>query len=92
MNESLDLRWLAGLQYHSGAQIVSVRVNSRSNGYGQVLAQLLLDNRVVASQYDVTYQAILYPHTAVVLDRTGRDLRLVISGSIYVDSIELEIR
>jgi hypothetical protein len=92
VNESIDLRAFAGLGYnYAGSQVLSVRANIRPSGY-RTLAQLMIDGRIVATQMDPSYQISLYPQSPLVLDQTGRDLRLVLSGSLFVDSIDVEVR
>ena len=91
VNESFDLRALAGLNYGS-VQVVAVRANTRPTNSGRSMAQLLLDGRVIATQLDPSYQIVLIPQSAVVLDQTGRYLQLSLSGSVFVDSIDVEIR
>ncbi len=93
-NENIDLRLHANLNYgYRGAQILSVRAITRPNHSGyQDLAQLVVDGYVVATQYDPSYSITLFPQRNVVLDQNARDVRLVLSGSIFVDSIDVEVR
>ncbi len=92
VNETIDLRAYAGLGYnYSGAEIVSVRANVRSSGY-RTIAQLQVDGRIVATQMDASNNIVLYPQSRVLLDQSARNVMLVLSGSVYVDTIDIEVR
>jgi hypothetical protein len=92
-NQSVDLRLFAGINYsYQGWAITSVRANTRPNSPAQTVAQLIVDGRVVASQLNPGYQIYLVPQSTVVLDQNARNVNLAISGSTYIDSIEIELR
>jgi hypothetical protein len=92
VNENLDIRAYAGLGYnYQGAEIISVRANVRPSGY-RTVAQLMVDGRIVATQMDPGYQIVLYPQTRVLLDQSARSVSLSLSGSLWVDNIDVEVR
>lgn len=93
MNERLPLRQLGGIgRQYSGWEVVSVRVNTRPTNSGQTLMQLVSDGRIVASQYEMGYQTLLYPQYRLVLDQTANTLQLVIGGMPFIDNVEVELR
>lgn len=91
-NEALQLRQLAGLDSrYNGMEIRSVRANTRPDSPGQTVAQLIADGRVMAQQVNPGYQINLFPNQRLILGSTVRSLRLAISGSTYIDQIQIEL-
>ncbi len=89
-NESLPLRQLTGIgPEYRGWEVVSVRATIRS---GRVLAQLIADGRVVATQNNADNQIYLVPQYRLVISDTMRDLQLGVSGGLFVESVEVELR
>lgn len=92
-NETLPLRQLAGIgREFSGWEVLSVRARTRPTNSGRTVAQLVSDNRVIATQINPGYQIDLIPQYRLVLGETGNTLQLGIGGSTFIDSIEIELR
>lgn len=90
VNEVLPLRQLAGLgPNYSGYEVVAVRANVRSNNYGGVMVQLLMNGSIMASQYDPYYQVTLYPQYRSILSNST--LQLAVNGALYIDNIEIQL-
>ncbi len=90
-NETLQLSYLAQLntQYY-GWEITAVRASTRPNSPYQTVVQLLTsDRQILASQVNPGYQITLFPNYRVMAGY--QDLYLVISGSSYIDSFEVEL-
>lgn len=91
VNEVLPLRQMAGIgPGYSDYEVVAVRANVRSNNYGSVLVQLLMNGNVMASQYDPYYQVVLYPQYRSIL--AGSTLQLAVNGALYIDNIEIQLQ
>lgn len=91
-NERISLRQLAGIgSRYRGWEVVSVRANTRPNSAGTTIAQLVMDGRIVAQQRNPGYQIYLTPSTRVVLGSSSSALQLAITGSTFIDSIEIEL-
>lgn len=91
MNEQIDLRAYAGLGYnYQGAEIVSVRASVRPSF--RTVAQLVIDGRIVATQFEPGYDITLFPNSRIILDQTARSVMLTLSGNLWVDSIDIEVR
>ncbi len=91
-NESLPLRQLAGLgQQYQGWSVTNVRARTTPNSSTRTVVQLLADQRVVAQQINPGYQINLHPHHELILGNTVQRLQLFISGSTYIDTLEIEI-
>lgn len=91
-NESLPLRQLAGLgQQYQGWSVTHVRARTTPNSSTRTTVQLLADQRVVAQQINPGYQINLRPHHELILGNTVQRLHLYISGSTYIDTLEIEI-
>ena len=91
-NESLALRQLAGLgQHYQGWSVTSVRARTTPNSSTRTVVQLLADQRVVAQQVNPGYQINLYPQYEVILGSTAQRLQLFISGSTYIDTLEIDV-
>lgn len=91
-NERISLRQLAGIDSrYRGWEVASVRANTRPNSPGTTIAQLLMDGRIVAQQRNPGYQLYLTPSTRVVIGGSASSLQLAISGSTFIDSIEIEL-
>ena len=89
-NESLPLRQLTGIgQEYRGWEIVSVRAIVRP---GRVLAQLISDGRVVATQNNTDNQIYLVPQYRLIISDTMQNLQLGIGGGLFVESVEVELR
>lgn len=92
-NETLPLRQLAGIgREFNGWEVVSVRARTRPTNSGRTVAQLVSDNRVMATQINPGYQIDLRPQFRLVLGQTAGTLQLGISGSTFIDTIEIELR
>ena len=90
-NERLDLRALSGIgPEYSGWEVVSVTANTQPNNPYTTIAQLLADNQVVASQTDPGSAINLTPSYSLVIGSVN-DLELWISGSTYIDSIQIQV-
>ncbi len=91
-NESLPLRQLAGLgQQYQGWSVTNVRARTTPNSSTRTIVQLLADQRVVAQQVNPGYQINLYPQYEIILGNTVQRLQLFISGSTYIDTIEIDV-
>ncbi len=91
-NERLDLRALAGLNSsYRGWEILSVRANIQSTNSGRTIVQLVADGRVIATQNNAGSQIYLTPQMRTVLDSNVRSLQLVVNGSAYFDTIEIDL-
>lgn len=91
-NESLPLRQLAGLgQQYQGWSVTNVRARTTPNSSTRTTVQLLADQRVVAQQVNPGYQINLYPQYEVILGSTAQRLQLFISGSTYIDTLEIDV-
>lgn len=90
-NERLSLSQLAGLDSrYRGWEVVSVRGQTQPNSPSTTIAQLVSDGRIVAEQRNPGYMLNLQPYSSVVLG-SSNGLQLIISGSTYIDVIEVEI-
>ena len=91
-NERLHLRELAGLgSAYRGYEVVSVRANTRPNSSERTVVQLVADGRVIAQQTNPGYQINLRPQIRAELGTVIRSLQLAISGSTYIEDIEIEV-
>ena len=91
-NERLPLRELAGLNSaYRGYEVVSVRGRTRPNSSATTIVQLVADGRVIASQTNPGYQIDLRPNIRAELGTVIRSLQLAVSGSTYIDDLEIEV-
>lgn len=91
-NEVLPLRQLGGIdRQYEGWQVASVRAMTRPNSPYTTVAQLIVDNRVVSEQVNPGRQIYLIPQFQLVLGANAQTLRLGISGSTFIDMIEVEL-
>lgn len=91
-NESLPLRQLAGLgQQYQGWSVTNVRARTTPNSPTRTVVQLLADQRVVAQQVNPGYQINLFPQYEVILGSTTQRLQLFVSGSTYIDTLEIDV-
>ena len=91
-NERLDLRALAGLDsWYRGWEVVNVQVNLRGNRVGRNVVQLMADGRIIATEVSQGYQVNLTPQNRAILGTTIRSLHLLVNGSVYVDSIQVDL-
>lgn len=93
-SETLHLRQLGGLgPQYQGYEVVAVRVNLQSTYYNnQAMVQLVTNGQVVATAYNPNYQALLYPQHRLVLGQNAQTLQLAVSGTLFVDSVDVELR
>lgn len=91
-NERLHLLALSGIgQTHRGWEVVSVRARTRPDSPSTTIAQLTADGRVLAQQRNPGYQIQLYPNSRAILGDDIRTLQLAISGSTFIEEIEIEL-
>lgn len=91
-NQGINLRSIFGLDSrYNGYRILSVRAATTPNSPYTTVAQLVVDGQVFASQTNPGRQINLYPNWTVILDRTMTSAFLYISGSTYIESIQIEI-
>ncbi|MFZ3229883.1 MAG: hypothetical protein WA160_06745 [Pseudobdellovibrio sp.] len=91
-NERLPLRELAGLNSSfNGSEVLSVRGSVRPDISGRTVVQLVADGRVIATQSSPNYQINLMPNMRVLLGQTVRSLQLVVSGSLIINDLQIEI-
>lgn len=93
MNERLPLRQLANIgRQYSGWEVLSVRARTRYLNSGRPSANLISDGRIVATQYDASYQIYLVPQYRLVLGELAHSLQLEINGDVHIEDIEIELR
>jgi predicted nucleic acid-binding Zn-ribbon protein len=91
-NERLPLRQLMGLDArYRGWDVVSVRAQTRPDSPSTTVAQLVSDGRIVAEQRNPGYQLNLIPRSRLVLGANASSLQLAISGSTFIEMIEVEL-
>lgn len=92
-DEVLNLRQLAGLgQAYRGWEVVSVRARTRPDSPYRTTVQLLADRRNVATQVNPGNRINLVPNQRLVLGSSVRELEMYITGSTFVDEIQIELR
>lgn len=91
-NERLSLRQLAGLgSAYSGSEVVAVRAYAHADQSGRAAnIQLVADGRIVGQQTTAGYINII-PNQQLILGSSVRSLQLVVSGSLIIDQIQIEI-
>ena len=76
----------------TGWDVLSVRAKSRSTSPDKTTAQLIVDGNVVAEEVNPGQSIDLIPRAPVVLGLNSEDLSLLIEGTTFIDTVQVELR